>query len=49
MKAAPAARNGAKKAESKSDNNVLLKTLIAFKRGDFSIRMPVDESKIKTS
>ncbi|HLK22893.1 MAG TPA: HAMP domain-containing protein, partial [Bryobacteraceae bacterium] len=50
MKAAPAARNGAKplpKPDSKSANSVLLKTLIAFKRGDFSIRMPVDETGVE--
>jgi hypothetical protein len=43
MKAAQAVRNGSKKTEAKpetkSDSNVLLKTLIAFKRGDFSIWM----------
>src|SRR5712691_5706844 len=38
-KAAPATRNGS----NTRDNNVLLKTLIAFKRGNFAIRMPVDE------
>ncbi|HEY6392319.1 MAG TPA: HAMP domain-containing protein, partial [Bryobacteraceae bacterium] len=38
-KATPATRNGS----STRDNNVLLKTLIAFKRGNFAIRMPVDE------
>jgi HAMP domain-containing protein/signal transduction histidine kinase/CheY-like chemotaxis protein len=38
-KAAPATRNGS----STRENNVLLKTLIAFKRGNFAIRMPVDE------
>jgi HAMP domain-containing protein/signal transduction histidine kinase/DNA-binding response OmpR family regulator len=36
------ATNGSKTRE----NNVLLKTLIAFRRGDFSIRMPVDETGI---
>jgi HAMP domain-containing protein/signal transduction histidine kinase/CheY-like chemotaxis protein len=46
MKAAAAARNGSKKTESKLELNVLLKTLIAFKRGDFSIRMPVDETGV---
>src|SRR5580658_3710877 len=35
----PAIRNGARTRET----NVLLNTLIAFKRGNFSIRMPVDE------
>src|SRR6195256_3233154 len=38
-KAAPATRNGS----STRENHVLLKTLIAFKRGNFDIRMPVDE------
>src|SRR5579864_8305668 len=38
MKAVPAARNGAKIPQSK----VLLKTLIAFKRGNFAARMPAD-------
>ena len=46
MKAAATTRNGSKKTESKSEINVLLKTLIAFKRGDFSIRMPVDETGV---
>jgi len=32
---------------SGKDSNVLLKTLIAFKRGDFSIRMPVDRIGIE--
>jgi len=41
-KAAPATRNGS----STRDNNVLLKTLIAFKRGNFAIRMPVDETGV---
>src|SRR6202790_1046947 len=36
---APAARNGS----STRDINVLLKTLVGFKRGNFNIRMPVDE------
>ncbi len=38
-KTGPAAQNGARSRGS----SVLLNTLIAFKRGDFSIRMPVDE------
>src|SRR5579863_3361356 len=50
MKAAPTTRNGSKKghpkAEPTSEIHVLLKTLIAFKRGDFSIRMPVDETGV---
>ena len=44
MKAAQAARNGSKKAEQKNETNVLLKTLIAFKNGDLTVRMPVDQS-----
>src|ERR1700685_4127224 len=46
MRAVQAPRNGSKKTEPKSETNVLLKTLIAFKRGDFSIRMPVDETGV---
>ncbi|HYL74231.1 MAG TPA: HAMP domain-containing protein, partial [Bryobacteraceae bacterium] len=38
MKAVASTRNGAKTQES----NVLLNTLIAFKRGNFAIRMPVE-------
>src|SRR5512143_2679771 len=30
------------KTPKKRETNVLLETLVAFKRGDFSIRMPVD-------
>ena len=37
----PTIRNGAKTATR--EHSILLNTLIAFKRGDFSIRMPVDE------
>jgi len=36
---APVTRNGSKGRET----NVLLNTLVAFKRGDFSVRMPVNE------
>ncbi len=28
------------------DTNLLLKTLVAFKEGDFSVRMPVDETGV---
>ena len=46
MRAVQANRNGSKKTEPKSETNVLLKTLIAFKRGDFSVRMPVDQTGV---
>jgi len=36
-----------KKRRPKAQTNVLLKTLIAFKRGNFSIRMPVDQTHIE--
>src|SRR5580658_7732259 len=36
--------NGAK---ARSEANVLLSTLIAFKRGDFSVRMPVDQTGLE--
>src|SRR5258708_13265509 len=44
-KAAPATRNGSsvRNGSSTRENNVLLKTLVAFKRGKFATRMPVDE------
>ena len=29
-----------------TDANILLKTLIAFKKGNFSVRMPVDQTGI---
>ena len=29
-----------------SESNTLLKTLIAFKKGKFSVRMPVDETGV---
>src|SRR3984885_14042012 len=46
--AGKAAASGARQAHSNGSNgrresNVLLNTLIAFKRGDFSVRMPVDQ------
>jgi HAMP domain-containing protein/signal transduction histidine kinase/CheY-like chemotaxis protein len=44
---AAAARNGSSTSRGNKsttrDNNVLLRTLVAFKRGNFEIRMPVDE------
>src|ERR1700719_4276292 len=40
MKALQAEKNGSKTRET----NVLLKTLVAFKRGNFSVRMPVHET-----
>src|ERR1700683_2416312 len=39
-----AAANGAKASR---DTHVLLATLIAFKRGDFSVRMPVDQTGLE--
>src|ERR1700726_4366327 len=39
MKTAQVAETRAKASET----NVLLKTLIAFKKGNFSVRMPVDQ------
>src|SRR5258708_36918508 len=44
-RAAPATRNGSSVRDGSStrENNVLLKTLVAFKRGNFATRMPVDE------
>src|SRR5579863_6085110 len=52
MKSSQTSRNGSVKtpvnATAKTkDSNILLKTLIAFKRGDFSIRMPVDRIGIE--
>src|SRR6266404_6164068 len=44
MKAAQSAQNGLK--TSSYEANVLLKTLIAFKRGNFTIRMPVDQTGV---
>src|SRR5579871_3681790 len=38
----PAPRNGSKTRET----NILLNTLVAFKRGDFSVRMPVNETGV---
>src|SRR6267143_1739178 len=42
MKAAPATLNGSKTRE----NSVLLNTLIAFKKGDFSARMPAERTGV---
>src|SRR6266852_3888569 len=42
MRTAPTAANGSKT----SDANVLLKTLVAFKRGNFAVRMPVDRTGV---
>ena len=52
MKTTPGARNGSAPAPAKAaagniDSAVLLKTLIALKRGDFSVRMPVDRIGIE--
>src|SRR6266403_325645 len=44
MKAAQPVQNGAK--SSTYEANVLLKTLISFKRGNFSTRMPVDRTGV---
>src|SRR6195256_4242979 len=41
MPTVPAAKKSVKTAKTR-DTNVLLETLVAFKRGDFSVRMPVD-------
>jgi len=38
------AHNGAKNGAKTNDANVLLKTLIAFRRGNFNARMPVDRT-----
>ncbi len=43
-KAVPAA---AERAKARRAGNVLLNTLIAFKRGDFSVRMPVDQTDLE--
>src|SRR6202521_5109945 len=40
MKTLQVEKNGSKTRET----NVLLKTLVAFKRGNFSVRMPVHET-----
>src|SRR5580698_9588464 len=42
MKAATVSASRKPKSRSNADTNVLLKTLISFKQGDFSVRMPVD-------
>src|SRR5208282_1742647 len=39
--------NGIKTRVKAHEGNVLLKTLIDFKRGNFSIRMPVDSTGIE--
>jgi len=43
MKAAATPRNGSKIVTGKTPESVLLNTLIAFKRGNFEIRMPVEQ------
>src|SRR3984885_417505 len=43
-KSVAALTNGAK---ARRDANVLLSTLIAFKRGNFSVRMPVDQTDLE--
>src|ERR1044072_139339 len=47
MNATHAARNGAKTAKPVRDNTILLKTLISFKGGNFSARMPVDQTGVE--
>ena len=37
----------ANSAKAQRDANVLLTTLIAFKRGNFSVRMPVDQTGVE--
>jgi methyl-accepting chemotaxis protein len=39
--------NGAEGAKARRAANVLLNTLIAFKRGNFSVRMPVDRTDLE--
>ena len=39
--------NGAEGAKARRAANVLLNTLIAFKRGNFSVRMPVDQTDLE--
>jgi HAMP domain-containing protein/CheY-like chemotaxis protein/signal transduction histidine kinase len=36
--------NGRKRAETAMDTSRLLETLVAFQRGDFSVRLPVDQT-----
>src|ERR1700730_11431953 len=36
-----------KRTSKKTETNVLLKTLIAFKNGNLSVRMPVDQSGLE--
>src|SRR5690348_13865778 len=43
MKAAATPKNGSKIVTGKTPESVLLNTLIAFKRGNFEIRMPVEQ------
>src|ERR1700752_4613701 len=47
MKTVQSPANGIKTRTKIQESNVLLKTLIAFKRGNFSIRMPVDQTGIE--
>src|SRR5579862_9597382 len=42
MRAAQATQNGTSNGAPRTQANVLLKTLIAFKKGNFSVRMPAD-------
>src|ERR1700693_4057419 len=44
---AKARANGTNTRSGVDEQNVLLKTLIAFKRGNFAIRMPVDQTGIQ--
>src|SRR5216683_5922990 len=48
-KAVPGTRNGSsvRNGSSTRENNVLLKTLIAFKKGNFAARMPVDRTGVE--
>ena len=45
--AASRSANGAEGAKARRAANVLLNTLIAFKRGNFSVRMPVDRTDLE--
>src|SRR5215471_21399789 len=36
--------NGKQTRVKESDNTILLKTLVAFKKGNFAVRMPVDRT-----
>lgn len=42
-----AVKNEATEAKARRDANVSLSTLIAFKRGNFSVRMPVDQTDLE--